>query len=118
MSAAVPSWAPRFSPQYHWTQVEDALVQQHLRAAFARWGLPGRARFDNGKPWGSTGDWPTVLALWLIGLGIDITWNRPRRPQENGVVERSQGTGKRWAEPGSCDSVAQLQGQVDEADAL
>ena len=39
------------------------------------------------------------LALWLIGLGIEVIWNPPRCPQANGVVERSQGTGKRWAEP-------------------
>ena len=33
------------------------------------------------------------------------------------MVERSQGTGKNWAEPGQCDSVAQLQQGLDEADA-
>jgi len=75
-------------------------------------------RVDNGKPWGSTGDWPTVLALWLIGLGIEVVWNPPRRPQDNGVVERSQGTAKRWAEPETCRSVTELQGRLDEADTL
>ena len=33
------------------------------------------------------------------------------------MVERSQGTGKNWAEPGQCNSVAQLQHGLDEADA-
>jgi hypothetical protein len=82
-----------------------------------RWGCPQRIRVDNGAPWGSTGDWPPVLALWLIGLGVGVVWNPPRRPQANGVVERSQGTAKRWAEPAQCDSVAELQQRLDEADA-
>jgi hypothetical protein len=59
-----------------------------------------------------------VLALWLIGLGIEVIWNPPRQPQKNGVVERSQGTAKRWTEPRACADVAELQGRLDEADAL
>ncbi len=39
-----------------------------LRAAFARWGMPVHIRVDNGYPWGSTGDLPTELGLWLLGL--------------------------------------------------
>jgi hypothetical protein len=93
-------------------------VQQQLRAAFTRWGLPRHLRVDNGKPWGSWNDLPPALALWLIGLGIDVVWNDPRRPQQNGVVERSQGTGKRWAEPHRCHSVAELQSRLDEDDCL
>jgi hypothetical protein len=93
-------------------------VQQHLRAALGRWGLPRRLRVDNGKPWGSWSDLPPALALWLIGLGIDLIWNDPRCPQQNGVVERSQGTAKRWAEPQACQTVAQLQARLDEDDDL
>jgi hypothetical protein len=89
-----------------------------LRAAFARWGLPCRLRVDNGKPWGSWNDLPPALALWLIGLGIDMHWNDPCRPQQNGVVERSQGTGKRWAEPSRCSSVLELQRRMDDDDRL
>jgi hypothetical protein len=93
-------------------------VQQALRAAFTRWGLPRAMRVDNGKPWGSWNDLPPALALWLIGLGIDMAWNDPCCPQQNGVVERSQGTGKRWAEPDKCHSAAELQGRLDEDDRL
>jgi hypothetical protein len=93
-------------------------VQQALRAAFARWGLPRQLRVDNGKPWGSWSDLPPALALWLIGLGIDMIWNDPCRPQQNGVVERSQGTAKRWAEPQACQSVAELQARLDADDQL
>ena len=118
MNARAPSCGRLFSPQRYWTQVGAAATPQQLRQAFACWGLPGRVRVDNGAPWGSTGDWPTVLALWLLGLGIEMVWNPPRQPQKNGVVECSQGTAKRWAEPGQCVSVVQLQQRLDEADAL
>jgi hypothetical protein len=93
-------------------------VREALRDAFERWGLPGGMRVDNGYPWGSSGDLTPDLALWLIGLGVPLAWNPPRRPQDNGVVENSQGTAKRWGEPGSCDSPAQLQRQLDEADEI
>lgn len=93
-------------------------VRQALRGAFARWGLPGLLRIDNGYPWGSVGDLPTDLALWLWGLGIELWWNRPRRPQDNGVVERSQGTGKRWGEPQTCSDPSAFQRRLDELDRL
>jgi Mu transposase-like protein len=80
--------------------------------------MPRRVRVDNGAPWGSKGDLPTDLALWLIGLGVEVIWNPPRRPQDNGVIERSQGTGKRWAEPHACRDAADLQRRVDEMDRI
>ncbi len=95
-----------------------AETQRYLREAFCRWGLPTRIRVDNGTPWGSAGDLPTELALWLFGLGVGVVWNPPRRPQDNGVVERSQGTGKRWAEPPTCDSPAELQRRIDDLDRI
>jgi hypothetical protein len=89
-----------------------------LRNIFGRWGMPERFRVDNGIPWGSWSDLPPDLALWVIGLGIDIIWNQARRPQENGVVERSQGTGKRWAEPFACETTKQLQRNIDRMDTI
>jgi transposase InsO family protein len=80
--------------------------------------MPWSYRIDNGTPWGSAGDLPTDLALWLIGLGIEMIWNPPRRPQDNGVIERSQGTGKRWGEPGTCDDAQELQQRMDEMDRI
>ena len=56
--------------------------------------------------------------MWLIGLGVAMHWNPPRRPQDNGVIERSQGTGKRWAEPGACRDVQQLQERIDDMDRI
>jgi hypothetical protein len=64
---------------------------------------------DNGTPWRSRGDLPTDLELWLAGLGVEVQANPPRRPQDNGVVERSQGTGKRWSEPHRAATSEELQ---------
>jgi transposase InsO family protein len=89
-----------------------------LRQAFAAWGRPGQLRVDNGTPWGSAGDLPTDLVLWLAGLGVPVRANRPRRPQDNGVVERSQGTGKRWGDPASAASAAALQAAMDRMDRI
>ena len=93
-------------------------MQRQLRRAFARWGLPRRIRVDNGAPWGSTGDFPTALALWLIGLGVEVHWNAPGCPQQNGVVERSQGTSDRWCEPRTCATAAELQARSERMDRL
>jgi hypothetical protein len=87
-----------------------------LRVAFERWGLPERIRVDNGYPWISTGDLPTELGLWLLGLDVELTANPPRRPQDNAVVEGAQGTGQRWAEPPRCATAAELQRRLDEMD--
>jgi hypothetical protein len=118
MSAAAPSCRRRFSPQGRWNTVPPGDVQRQLRRAFARWGRPGQFRVDNGTPWGSSGDLPPDLALWLLGLDVGVQWNEPRRPEQNGVVERSQGTGKRWAEPQTCTSPAELQRRLAEVDTI
>ncbi len=92
------------------------LVREELRDVFTRWGLPMWMRVDNGFPWGSKGDLPTDLGCWLLGLGVQLWWNPPRRPQDNGVVERSQGTSKRWGEPHTCVSAEELQTRIDDLD--
>ncbi len=74
-------------------------IQEKFRCAFERWGKPLRIRVDNGMPWGSWNDLPPALALWWWGLGIEVVWNPPRKPQWNGIVERSQGVLQQWAEP-------------------
>lgn len=112
------SWRPKFSPQPYWNSVPPAATQEFLRRQFTRWGRPERLRVDNGSPWGSRGDLPTDLVLWLAGLAVVVQANPPRRPQDNGVVERSQGTGKRWGDPQHCETVVQLQISVDEADRI
>jgi hypothetical protein len=98
--------------------VPVAEVREALRRQFGRWGLPGGLRLDNGVPWGNWNDLPTPLALWLVGLGVPPHFNDPGRPTQNPKIERAQGTGQRWAEPGRCASVAELQANLDEADRI
>lgn len=93
-------------------------ARQALRQQFCRWGQPGALRIDNGTPWGNWNDLPTPFALWLVGLGVELHWNDPCCPQQNPKIERSQGTGKRWGEPGRCPSMAALQANLDEADRI
>jgi transposase InsO family protein len=118
MNTRGPCSARSFSPQATFGQVPVSAVQQALRQQFGLWGLPGCLRVDNGVPWGNWNDLPTPFALWIMGLGIGWHWNDPHCPQQNPKIERSQGTGKRWSEPGSCDSVAELQRHLDEADRI
>lgn len=91
-------------------------MQRQLRLALGQWGRPLWIKVDNGSPWGSWSDLPPPLALWLIGLGLDLRWIPPRRPQKNGVVERSHGVTQAWAEPEQCHSAEELQRRVDRED--
>jgi hypothetical protein len=84
-----------------------------FRRAFRRWGLPGGLRVDNGHPWGLNFGLPPDLALWLIGLGVEMNWNPPGRPQVNGKVERCNGVTRQWAEPSRCGSRSELQERLD-----
>jgi hypothetical protein len=93
-------------------------VQTALRNWFSRWGLPAELRVDNGYPWGSSGDLPPALALWLIGLGVSVSWNPPRRPTANAKIERTHGLADQWAEPERCATLTQLQAQLDWASQL
>src|SRR5437867_1687238 len=115
-NAPEPSCRRSFFPEGHFNCVPAAEVQACLRQVFIRRGRPRIIRVDNGSPWGSAGDLPPEFALWLVGLGIDMLWNPPRRPQDNGIVERGQGVAKNWAEPHLCRSVAHLQRRMNEED--
>lgn len=86
-----------------------------MRAVFSCWGRPQKLRVDNGHPWGSSGDLPPDLALWLVGLGIEVIWNRPHHPQENSRVERAHGILQPWVEASTCRDLQQLQNRVDVA---
>ena len=118
MRRAGRSWRPSFFPHGAWPQVSATAVQAALRTVFERWGCPQQLRVDNGGPWGSTAGLPTVFELWLVGLGVGLIRNHPGKPQENGVIERSQGVGKRWAEPGQCAHWEELQQRLNEEDRI
>ena len=67
-----------------------ATVQAHLERAFATYGLPRQINTDNGAPWGASRQLGqlTELAIWLIRLGIRVSYSRPYHPQTNGKNER------------------------------
>jgi len=95
-----------------------AAVADEFRAAWGRWGRPRLIQVDNGSPWGSWSDLPPPLALWLVGLGLQLRWIPPRRPQHNGVAERTHGVTQAWAEAGQCPSALELQQRIDREDVV
>ncbi|MDR6387405.1 IS481 family transposase [Paraburkholderia caribensis] len=66
------------------------VVQEALERAFRCYGLPSCINTDNGAPWGSPSapGQLTELAVWLIRLGIHVSYSRPYHPQTNGKDER------------------------------
>jgi len=107
-----------FFPYGQFNQVPARLIQEQFRQWFGQWGLPAEARLDNGNRWGGWYDLPTAFALWLLGLGLKVHFNPACQPQENGVIERSNGTGQRWAEVRQYRSVAQVQEKLNEVDEI
>lgn len=71
--------------------MKASTVQQWLTTAFRRYGVPLRMNMDNGTPWG-IGNGPSrhlsTLAVWLVRLGIHLSFSRPFHPQTNGKDER------------------------------
>lgn len=66
-------------------------VQPVLQTTFERYGLPDRINTDNGAPWGSPrvpGQSLSQLTIWLVRLGIRISFSAPGHPQTNGKDER------------------------------
>lgn len=65
-------------------------VKNHLISCFERFGIPKRINVDNGSPWGALHECAryTSLSVWLIKLGITVSYSVPGRPQTNGKDER------------------------------
>lgn len=77
---------------------------------FNQRGMPEQIKVDNGRPFGDPQkEGLPTLALWLLGLGIVVIWNRPRTPQDNAKVERNQGVLGRWTEYKTTVSTKDLQ---------
>ena len=91
-------------------------IRALLLEMFRQWGFPLAIRTDNGEPFGvPTRDVVPILSLWLLAWGVKPVLNRPRRPQDNGKVERNQGTASRWAEVYGCPDIQTLQATLDDA---
>ena len=67
---------------------QERTVRAHLTDAFRRHGLPDGVLWDNGSPWGATGDEYTGLDVWLMRLGIRVHHGRAYHPQTQGKEER------------------------------
>lgn len=80
----------RFSIALHACKDEkQETVKSCLIACFRQYGLPKQINVDNGPPWGEPSRrFLTQLALWIIRLGIKISYSRPQHPQTNGKDER------------------------------
>ena len=79
----------------------DNRVQRHaktgdyqvvLRSAFMEWGLPQSLQVDHESAFydnRSKSPFPSRLHLWLIALGVSLTFIRYNQPQDQGMTERS-----------------------------
>jgi transposase-like protein len=92
-------------------------VKDTLRQAFTEWGLPLEIQTDRetvyvGAPQET---FPSLSALWLIGLGIQHIVSRDRRPTDQAHVERSHRTvgDMAWKDQ-PCATVEQLQSLLDD----
>jgi len=66
-----------------------------LRRAFASYGLPRRISFDHGSVFfdnTTASPFPTRLHLWLIGLGVEVSFTRKRQPTDHALIERTHQT--------------------------
>lgn len=67
---------------------QQTTVQTQLIGAFRRYGLPDAVLWDNGSPWGGSGDEYTGLDVWLMRLAVRSAHGRPYHPQTQGKEER------------------------------
>lgn len=114
MKKQVVSLRHTFSPYSRINQVPIEPIREALLLVFQKWGLPKVIKTDNGAPFGiPTRDAVPIMSLWLKGWGIEPILNRPKQPQDNSSVERTQGTTMRWAEIHKALDVNDLQNQLD-----
>lgn len=67
--------------------------QRVLRWAFVRYGLPEHISLDHD----SASPFPSLLHLWLIGLGVQVRFIHKRPPLEHSRIERHHQTIARQA---------------------
>jgi transposase InsO family protein len=83
--------------------------QLMLRRAFLTTGLPRHISFDHGTVFfdnTSRSPFPTRLHLWLLALGVEVSFTRKRCPTDHAKIERTHQTmtlqallGQTWSDP-------------------
>lgn len=66
--------------------------QVALRLTFTDWGLPQHLQVDHDSVFydnASASPFPTRLHLWLLALGVNLTFGQPNQPTDQGCTERS-----------------------------
>jgi len=105
---------PVEAPEQRVVKLSAAQVQQDCRIAFTTWGLPDAIQTDRASIFvdADPTPFPTLLALWWIGLGIEHCL--ASSPQRNGCIERGHRTlNERTLVEQHFDDAGELQHQVD-----
>ena len=79
----------------HASHPKSQAYQQVLRRAFIRYGLPEQISLDHDSAFydnKSASPFPSVIHLWLIGLGVQVRFIRKRPPLEHSRIERHHQT--------------------------
>lgn len=107
---------PAQEPEQRVVKLTTEQVQQDCRIAFSQWGLPDAIQTDRASIFldKDPTPYPTRLALWWVGLGIEPRLIPRHTPQRNGTVERSHRTlDERTLSQQQFNGVDHLQRQVD-----
>lgn len=77
----------------HLGSTQMAGVRATLEAAFQQYGMPETMLMDHGTPWwNAASPWGiTELSVWIMRLGIRLTYSGLCHPQTQGKVERMHG---------------------------
>lgn len=79
----------------HVRHAKSQEYQQVLRRAFIRYGLPEQISLDHDSAFydnKSASPFPSVIHLWLIGLGVQVRFIHKRPPREHSRIERHHQT--------------------------
>jgi hypothetical protein len=113
MKGVEPCWKRVLFPLKKWNQVAPLTVKAWLQEVFEIWGKPEKIRVDNGQPWGTGSSLPSALALWLVGIGIEVIYGRPAQSRDNAMIERTHGVLDRWVVPCQQADIETLQEQLE-----
>jgi transposase InsO family protein len=98
-AALIGSQAFDVTTPHRWRKLTFAELRAVLRLGFTEWQtLPAAVQTDNelivsGYP---TDPFPSLLTLWLTGLGIAHRFSRPHRPTDQAQIERSHRILSEW----------------------